>query len=177
MKKAGYIFIAALLIVIAILGYTLYSVTNKDKTETPQQNPQSDANTNITYTVSLYFTSDGITLSKENREITVKDKNEIYKSAVSELIKGPSVSGLSSTVHKDTVLNSVTVSDGVATVDFTESLITCNTGGSARESICIQAICETLFEFEEINSVIFTVNDNRIETLGQIDLSDPFYNN
>ena len=173
MKKSGYLLIAVLVISVLILSSVIYiMVTDK----TPVDDPVNEAD-KIKVSANLYFSKDGFSLLPETREISVTNEEDKYKAVIEELIKGPSSKDFSATVHNKTKVNYVTVSDNTATIDFTDSFIKYNTGGSTREYLCIHSITASLFEFKEIYKIYFTVNGEPITTFGQFDMTDPFYNN
>ena len=128
----------------------------------------------VTKEVNLYFTSDNIiSLTAEKRTVTSTEDN-LYKKTVEELIKGPQTEGLFATVHADTKIDSVTLNEKTATIDFTSTFAEKNTGGSTREFLCLYSIVNTLCEFEEIDEVIFKDNGKTIQTFGQFDMTEPY---
>ena len=113
-------------------------------------------------TVTLYFTSledNQAYLVKETRE--VKNPEEIiYKTIIEELIKGPVSQDLYPTIPPDSVVNSVKLSNGLATVDFDLRIITNYEDiphSSTTETMAIYSIVNTLTEFEEIEMVKITI--------------------
>ncbi|HAJ95166.1 MAG TPA: hypothetical protein DCP02_02920 [Actinobacteria bacterium] len=114
-----------------------------------------------TKTVTLYFASiedNQQYLTEEIRQ--VEDRGNIYKTAVEELIKGPLAEGLYPTVPSDTIVNSVIVSDGLATVDFNIRIINNFVEiphSSITETLAVYSIVNTLTEFEDIERVKITI--------------------
>lgn len=112
-------------------------------------------------TVTLYFASiedNQPYLTEEIRQ--VKDQDDIYKIAIQELIKGPLAEDLYPTVPSDTIVNSVIISDGLATVDFNIRIISNFEEiphSSATETLAIYSIVNTLTEFEGIERVKITI--------------------
>jgi germination protein M len=111
--------------------------------------------------VTLYFADMTETDSYLVGEVRiVKNTGSMYKTAVEELIKGPSVEGLYPTLPSDTVVNSVSVSDGLAAVDFNIRIIDNFDEiphSSTTETLAIYSIVNTLTEFEEIEKVRITI--------------------
>lgn len=107
--------------------------------------------------VSIYFASysdNQSYLVPETREIS-KDA-DFYKSVIEELIKGPESSELYPTIPSNVRVNSVTVSEGLATVDFSKEIITNAEEiphSSTTEILAIFSIVNTLTNFEEIKNV------------------------
>jgi len=120
--------------------------------------------------VSVYFAnySDNQEyLEPEIRKIS-RDTN-FYKSVIEELIKGPSDKELYPTVPSDVKVNSVSIKEGLANVDFSKEIIT-NVNqiphSSTTEKLAIYSIVNTLTNFEEIKKVKITVEG---KDSGQID--------
>lgn len=170
-----------LFLIVVVLLVSVFYGFNPPKTEVPKtpdkpQNVQTDIDTPekeaYKKTVSLFFASAN-ELSVEKRQIEAETESDIYKVVIEELIKGPQTASLSITLHPGTQVNSVTVNNKIATVDFTDSIKKLNTGGSTKEYLCMYSIVNTLCSFDEIDSVLITINGSRIETFGQLDASEP----
>jgi len=117
--------------------------------------------TSCTRIVSLYFAFDTGTeakLAEESREITTA--GSIYQSSIEELIKGPESGELYPTIPSNVRVNSVKVSDGTATVDFSKEIITNFEEiphSSTTELLAIYSIVNTLTAFGEIEKVKITI--------------------
>ncbi len=129
-----------------------------------------------TLSISLYFaqyTEDNAYLIEETREITVN--GEPYKAAIEELIKGPESSQLYPTIPSDVRVNSVKISDGTATVDFSKEIITSFEEiphSSTTEVLAIYSIVDTLTEFEEIDRVKITVEGRDSGEIDELYIED-----
>jgi germination protein M len=120
--------------------------------------------------VTIYFAN-----YSDNQESLVPEIHKIskdanfYKSVIEELIKGPLSKELYPTIPFDTKVNSVTIKEGLATVDFSKEIIT-NVEqiphSSMTENLAIYSIVNTLTNFEEIKKVKITVEG---KDSGQID--------
>ena len=126
--------------------------------------------TSCTRKVSLYFavsTDTDVYLTEEIREIPVS--KELYKNVVEELVKGPESDQFSPTIPSNVKVNSVKISEGTATVDFSKEIITNFQEiphSSTTERLAIFSIVNTLTEFEEIKKVKITIED---KDSGQVD--------
>ncbi len=126
--------------------------------------------TSCTRSVSLYFAASTDTeayLVKEIREIQVS--KELYKNVVEELIKGPQSDQLYRTIPSNVKVNSVKISEGTATVDFSKEIITNFQEiphSSTTEVLAIFSIVNTLTEFEEIKKVKIIIEG---KDSGQVD--------
>ena len=126
--------------------------------------------TSCTRSVSLYFAASTDTdayLTEEIREIQVS--KELYKNVVEELIKGPQSDQLYRTIPSNVKVNSVKISEGTATVDFSKEIITNFQEiphSSTTEVLAIFSIVNTLTEFEEIKKVKIIIEG---KDSGQVD--------
>ena len=125
--------------------------------------------------VNVYFPDDsGMRLVEVEREILFGDENEKYAAAVETMTEEPDEDNLTRIFPKNAKIRSITVSDGLATVDFDESILKSFVGGSTGEEFLIGSIVNTLTNFPEITRVKFLVGGKEIETLsGHMDLSTP----
>lgn len=124
--------------------------------------------------ITLYFSDkQANNLVAEEREVVVKD-NSLAETVVKELIKGPQSKDLVKTIPEESKLLSLTVSDGVAKVNFSRELQTKHWGGSSGESMTVYSVTNSLAELEGINKVQFLIEGQPIESLaGHLDLTQP----
>jgi germination protein M len=114
-----------------------------------------------TRSVTLYFASvedNEFYLVPETRDID--GQGNIYAETVRQLIAGPKGEDLYPALPSNTTVNSVRVSEGLATVDFGISIISDFDEiphSSATETLAIYSIVNTLTAFEEIDRVRITV--------------------
>lgn len=74
-------------------------------------------------------------------------------------------------VPQEARVQSVTVSDGVATIDFPPALR--HGYGTEDEQMVVEGICRVMGQFPEVKWVKFTIDGQSVDTLGNIDLSRP----
>ncbi len=74
-------------------------------------------------------------------------------------------------VPKGSALKTCIVKDGLATLDFNSAFET--TYGTEDEQTVVKGLMTTMAQFPEIHSVLITVEGKSIETLGNIDLTQP----
>ncbi len=116
--------------------------------------------------VSIYFVIvDEMVERTESVERTVSSID--YKEqAVLELLEGPTVEekekGYSTAINEGVVLNYLSVSDGVAYVDFSEEL---DASGSAMVTMIREQIEKTLLQFEDVNEVVISIEGEEVEIL------------
>ncbi len=163
------IFLISLIIIALILvGASL--INNNE----PSSGPSGEENI-VTVNTKLYF-SDELSSSLIAKDVTfdINENEDKYYFTLKKLILGPEDNNMYPSVNPKTEVNKVTVKDGLCTIDFSDTLIEYNTGGSTREMMCLYSIVNTMCEFSEIESVIFTVNGESISTFGQFDMSEAY---
>ena len=83
------------------------------------------------------------------------------KAALEELLKGPTAGektqSFFTSINPDTKINSLTIKDGVAKVDFDETLEK-SVGGSCRTAAIRAQITETLKQFDTVKTVVISIN-------------------
>lgn len=94
-------------------------------------------------------------------ERTVPKTQAVARAALEELLKGPvqteKAQGLFTSINPNVKVQSLTIKDGVARVDFDEQL-QYQVGGSCRIAAVRAEITDTLKEFPTIKSVIISIN-------------------
>ena len=125
--------------------------------------------------VKVYYPDDsGVHLVEVERKINVEHEGEKYLAAVEMLLDEPYEENLTTIFPKTASIRSVTVADGLATVDLDGSIVKHMVGGSTGEEFLVGSIVDTLTNFPEVTKVKFLVDGKEIETLsGHMDLSTP----
>lgn len=97
-----------------------------------------------------------------------------YQAAVEALLAGTDDKKLTAVFPKKAKLRKVSVSGGVAKVDFDKNLISGFVGGSTGEEMLVGSLVNTMTEFPEIKKVQILVEGKEIDSLsGHLDLSKP----
>lgn len=111
-------------------------------------------------------------------EIPRNVDEQIEKTILNLLIKGPTDENLVSLIPVETKVKNVYTSDGVCYVDLSEDFITKHMGGSSAEMLTIYSIVNTLTELDNINKVQFLIEGTkRPEFKGHIDFDVLFQRN
>ena len=93
-----------------------------------------------------------------------------YQAAVEALLAGTDDKKLTAVFPKKAKLRKVSVSGGVAKVDFDKNLISGFVGGSTGEEMLVGSLVNTLTEFPEIKKVQILVEGKEIDSLsGHLD--------
>lgn len=129
-----------------------------------------------TVSLTLYFPdNDALYLHKEERVVEVKKGEFLAPVVLDELFKGPAVENHSPCLDGKDLVNSVSVNDGVCTVDFKQDFAILNSGGSARETFVIGSIVNSLCNLEGIDSVKINIGgDDNAAFGGHFTLEAPF---
>ena len=97
-----------------------------------------------------------------------------YQAAVEALLAGTDDKKLTAVFPKKAKLRKVSVSGGVAKVDFDKNLISGFVGGSTGEEMLVGSLVNTLTELPEIKKLQILVEGKEIDSLsGHLDLSKP----
>ena len=124
--------------------------------------------------VNVYYPkNDGMGLVADSRTVKLGSDDK-YTAALKSLLAGTTEKGQTNVIPKKAKLRSVTVKDGVATVDFSKELEQNFSGGSTGEEMLVGSIVDTLTEFPEVQNVQILIDGAKVETLsGHMDLSEP----
>ena len=74
--------------------------------------------------------------------------------------------------NKDIEITSVTVKDGIASVEVNDAFVKGN-GGDLTVKLQMAAIVNTLTSFDNINGVLFVNNGKKVPTVGSFDTKEP----
>lgn len=101
-------------------------------------------------------------------ERTIPKTTAIARAAIEELLKGPTAAerlqGYFTSINSGVKIQSLTIENEVAKIDFDEQLQN-QVGGSCRVSAIRSEITETLKQFPTVKSVIISINGNTEEIL------------
>jgi germination protein M len=94
--------------------------------------------------------------------------------ALEELIAGEVPKGCARPVPAGVSLRGVTVTNGIATADFSRELISGFRGGSDSEGVTVYAIVNTLTSISGVQKVQLLVEGEKVDTIGgHLDVSGP----
>jgi germination protein M len=124
-------------------------------------------------TINVYYSDAmGEYLVAEARVVSSENK---YIYALNELMKLPVDANLHRLVPDSTKINSIVVEDGLAKVDFSKEFVEDKITSDTEDNLLIYSIVNTLTDFPEVNSVSFYIDGEKLDTLGQLDVSEPFF--
>jgi spore germination protein GerM len=144
---------------------------NEITSEESKEDIEEAKNGEITINV-YYLDSMGEFLVGEARTVSLENK---YIDALYELMKLPVDSSLYRLVPDSTKINSVIVEDGLAKVDLSKEFVEDRITSDTEDNLLIYSVVNTLTEFEEVNSVSFFIDGEKLNTLGQLDVSAPLF--
>ena len=147
MKRFAGIFLLA-----AILSFTGCGTPEEKPAPPPVKKEPAVIDVAVYY---VKYTDNDMYLVREVH--TVKETSRILETAVEELIRGkPQTKGAFTILPPDTEVLEISVTDKLATVNFSKEVLNANVG-SGGEALGIQSIVNTLTEFETIDRVAFEV--------------------
>lgn len=139
-----------------------------------QPSPAGTApNSESTMQLTVYHaTKDAMYLVPEIHKVPVN--SHPARTAIELLLAGTKNTELVGVMPAGVKLKNVKVKEHIAYVDFDDTLIKKNKGGSAGEILLVGAIVNTLTEFPDIQKVQILVGGKKVETIaGHIDVSEP----
>lgn len=127
--------------------------------------------------VKLYFPDDSMYYGVEIRQVNadIYDLESLVEAICLEVIKGPTKEELSASISGDVKVLSVAVENTTCTIDLSEEFRTYNTGGTARESIAIYSLVNSICALERVEKVKINIaGDSEADFGGHFDLSGTF---
>jgi germination protein M len=144
-----------------------------ESADTSEESEDEDEVKNGEIAINVYYLdSMGEYLVGEARIVLSENK---YVDALYELMKLPIDSSLYRLVPDSTKINSIVVEDGLAKVDFSKEFIEDRITSDTEDNLLIYSIVNTLTEFPEVNSVSFYIDGEKLDTLGELDVSGIFF--
>jgi Immunoglobulin-like domain of bacterial spore germination/Sporulation and spore germination len=166
-RRIPYLVLALLISLSAIQGVAAAS-------STPEASP-----TDETMTVSVYFLREtrlGKAVGTAHREIEIPEGKTVAKSAITELLAGPTDEeaeiGLDTAIPEKTKLKSINLvsETKVATIDLSKEF---TTGDSETTEAQVAQVVYTLTQFPTIEKVAFQIDDHDVDKIGDVDLAQP----
>lgn len=137
---------------------------------------QSDAVGQSQY-VKLYFSDNQAEkLVAETRSVTVSENN-LKKTIVQELIKGPTGSNAIKTVPAEAKVLSVETQEGICFVNLSSEFVSKAPGGSAAEQLTVFSIVNSLTELDDVDQVQFLVEGKKLDVYKHMAFDQPFVRN
>jgi len=133
--------------------------------------PSTAAETRQTISV-FYADSDLLQLQEEKREISYTDDVDKYKKAIA-LLESPEQTETHFPLWNNFHYHSVTFANGQVTIDADGQNV--YNLGSSGESMALEALKKTLFQFPEVESIVILEDGRQVETLmGHVEITEPF---
>ncbi len=147
------------------------SPTPPPKTADVAQTPKPEKV--ISESVDFYFPDEALMyLIPENRTVNVLE-GIFLESVVQSIIAGPTNEDLIPAIDGDVEVLSVTLNNGICTVDLSSEFAENNTGGSAKESMAVYSIVNTLCGMDGVDKVKINIEGNDNADFGQFSLVEP----
>ena len=143
----------------------------KDNEQTEEEEEEEVAGSNEELTTKVYYADEqGEYLVSEARVVSSANK---YVDALNEIMKKPIDSSLINLVPDTTLINSITIEDGLAKIDLSKNFVENRLTSDVGDNLLVYSVVNTLTEFSEINFVTFYIDGEKLDTLGMLDLKDP----
>ena len=140
--------------------------------ETGEENNNEEAGAGEIAINVYYSDMTGEYLVGETRIVPEENK---YVEAVYEMLKEPTDANLTRLIPDTTKINDITVEDGLARVDLSSNFIDDRFISDVVDILLVYSVVNTLTEFDEINSVEFYIDGERLDLIGMLDLVDPLF--
>ncbi len=126
--------------------------------------------------LAVYFAnSTGEALVESNLKITYDGTVSTERLILQQLMEGPVVDNMQPVIPKDTVLNKVTIRDGICFVDFNEKFLEKRENITAE--VAVYSIVNSLTELSNVYKVQFLINGETRKTYQNLDFSTAFERN
>ncbi len=153
-------------------GKPVGMLTEKDFIDSTGENTEYYQETRV----SVYFANEtGDALVESNLKITYDGTLSTERLILEQLMEGPVLSDMQPVIPKGTVLNKVTIRDGICYVDFNEKFMEKRKG--ITEEVAIYSIVNSLTELSNVYKVQFLINGVTKKTYQNLDFSSAFERN
>ena len=151
---------------------TIIEEESATEEETTEEEPGEQAEAEE-ITINVYY-SDQMAeyLIPESKIISSKNK---YIDSLYELMKKPIDSSLTPLVPDTTIINSVTIEEGNAKVDFSQDFLDDRFASDTVDRLLVGSIANTLTQFSEINSITLYIDGEKLDNLGGLDIQEPVF--
>lgn len=165
--------LVVLLFVLSACGQFNSDGENGGQHAAPDPVPQPQEERPV-YTVDLYFAdSDLMHLYKVEREVEADEEDELPLETLRQWIQGPEQQELSGLVPVTVEVKELTITGGLATVNFSEEIMQANVG-STGEMFILDSLALILQQFDA-EQVQILVDGDKVETLlGHVNVEEPY---
>ena len=126
--------------------------------------------------LSVYFANeDGDALVESNLKITYDGTVSTERLILEQLMEGPVLGEMQAVIPKGTVLNKVTIRDGICYVDFNEKFMETRKGITAE--VAVYSVVNSLTELSNVYKVQFLINGSTRKNYQNLDFSSAFERN
>ncbi len=124
-------------------------------------------------TINVYYAnSTAEYLIGETRSVSVENK---FVDALNEMMKEPTDSMLVRLIPDTTKINGIVVEEGLCELDLSSNFVDDRFISDAGDILLLYSVVDTLTEFPEINSVELYIDGTKLDTFGQLAISDPLF--
>jgi len=143
-------------------------IIDKNDKETSEESKETES-----LTIKVYY-ADSIVQYLVGEERIISGTHR-YLSAFMEILKPPLEPGHMTLVPVTTKVNKISFYNGNIALDISPEFINDRFKSDAHDILLVYSIVNTFTEFPEVNTVSFYINGKRLNTLGQLDISNSLY--
>ena len=126
--------------------------------------------------ISVYFANKtGDFLLESDVKVTYNGVVSTERLILNQLIKGPLSSSMQSVIPEGTILNKISIQDGICYVDFSEEFMKTREGISPE--VTIYSVVNSLTELSDVHKVQFLIDGTIRKTYQHLDFSSYFERN
>ena len=145
--------------------------TSVEETSTEEETTGEEKAEAEEITINVYYSDQMAEYLVPESRIILSDNK--YVDALYELMKKPIDSSLTPLVPDTTIINSVTIEEGNAKVDLSQEFLDDRYTSDTVDILLLYSIVNTMTQFSDINSVTLYINGEKLDILGQLDISEP----
>jgi spore germination protein GerM len=140
-------------------------VDNQEEESKDEEPGLGEVTTNVYYAnqTAEYLIAETRVVSEENK----------YVDAIYEMMKEPTDDNLVRLIPDTTEVNSIVVENGIAKLDLSNDFIEDRFKSDVVDLLLIFSVVNTLTEFDEISSVDFYIDGQKLDLIGMLDITDP----
>lgn len=124
-------------------------------------------------TIKVYY-ADSIVQYLVGEERIISETHK-YLSAFMELLKPPLEPGHRTLVPATTKVNRISFDNGNIALDLSPEFLNDRFKSDVQDILLVYSIVNTFTEFPEVNTIDFYISGERLDTIGQLDISKPLY--
>ena len=145
----------------------------EENTETTEQEETTEEAGGEEIKINVYYCNETAEYLIPETRIVPEDNK--YAEAIYEMMMEPTDSTLVRLIPETTKINSIVVEDGLAKIDLSSNFVDDRFVSDVVDILLTYSVVNTLTEFDEISSVEFYIDGQKLDLIGMLDISDPLF--